>query len=171
MKIPEMKIPDLKIPELLRRKPDFGLPRVLKVGDAADCSALHATGFAHPWSASEFEALLSDPACLSVGVDAKWGLAGYLMSRVASDEAEVLTVVVAPVLRRFGCAQRLLSDHLSRLAARGVAMVFLEVDAENEAALSLYRRNGFEEVGRRKAYYARADGARADALVMRRKLG
>ncbi|MBB4197024.1 ribosomal-protein-alanine N-acetyltransferase [Rhodoblastus sphagnicola] len=161
----------MKIPELLRKKPEFSLPRLLKVGDASDCSSLHATGFAHPWSASEFEALLADPSCLSVGVALKSELAGYLMSRVASDEAEVLTIVVAPTLRTFGCAQRLLLDHLSRLAARGVTVVFLEVDAENEAAMALYRRNGFVEVGRRKAYYARAEGARGDALVMRRNLG
>lgn len=160
----------MKIPELLRRKPDFALPRVLKVGDAVDCASLHATGFAHSWSASEFESLLADSACLSVGVDTKSGLAGYLMSRIAVDEAEVLTIVVAPALRMFGCAQRLLQDHLSRLAARRVQVVFLEVDAQNQAALALYRRNGFLEVGRRKAYYARADGDRADALVMRRNL-
>jgi ribosomal-protein-alanine N-acetyltransferase len=160
----------MKIPELLRRKPEFALPRILKVGDAVDCSDLHATGFAHPWSASEFEALLADPACLSVGVETKSGLAGYLMSRIAADEAEVLTIVVAPALRMFGCAQRLLLDHLSRLAARRVQVVFLEVDAENEAALALYRRNGFQEVGRRKAYYPKAGGDRCDALIMRRNL-
>lgn len=160
----------MKIPELLRRKPDFSLPRILKVGDAVDCASLHATGFAHPWSASEFEALLADSACLSVGVDTKSGLAGYLMSRIAADEAEVLTIVVAPAFRMFGCAQRLLLDHLSRLAARRVQAVFLEVDAQNEAALALYRRNGFLEVGRRKAYYAREGGDRGDALVMRRNL-
>jgi len=160
----------MKIPEILRRKPDFALPRLLKVGDAGDCAVLHETGFAHPWSASEFEALLADSACLSVGVDTKAGLAGYLMSRIAADEAEVLTIVVAPALRMFGCAQRLLLDHLSRLAARRVAVVFLEVDAENAAALALYRRNGFAEVGRRKAYYPRPGGERGDALVMRRNL-
>jgi [ribosomal protein S18]-alanine N-acetyltransferase len=160
----------MKIPELLRRKPEFALPRLLKTRDAVDCSALHATGFAHPWSASEFETLLADASCLCVGVETKAVLAGYLMSRIASDEAEILTVVVAPALRRFGCAQRLLLDHLARLAARGVINVFLEVDAENEAALALYLRNGFQEVGRRKAYYAKAGGVRGDALVMRRNL-
>jgi [ribosomal protein S18]-alanine N-acetyltransferase len=160
----------MKIPELLRRKPEFALPRILKVRDAIDCSSLHATGFAHPWSAGEFEALLADSACLSVGVETKSGLAGYLMSRIAADEAEVLTIVVAPALRMFGCAQRLLQDHLSRLAARRVKVVFLEVDAENEAALALYRRHGFLEVGRRKAYYSKAGGGRCDALIMRRNL-
>jgi ribosomal-protein-alanine N-acetyltransferase len=159
----------MKIPELLKRKPEFELPRPLKIGEAADCSILHATGFAHPWSASDFEALLADSACLSVGVKTKSGLAGFLMSRIASDEAEILTIVVAPALRGFGCAQLLLRDHLSRLAARRALALFLEVDAENEPALALYRRNGFWEVGRRKAYYQGEDG-RHDALVMRRNL-
>jgi ribosomal-protein-alanine N-acetyltransferase len=157
----------MKLPELLRRKPEFELPRLLKVADACDCASLHATGFAHSWSASEFETLMSDRACLGVGIRTKAGLAGYLVSRAASDEAEILTIVVAPALRGFGCAQRLLQDHLSRLAARNVRTLFLEVDAQNLPAMALYRRNGFVEVGRRKAYYS-AGGS--DALIMRRNL-
>jgi ribosomal-protein-alanine N-acetyltransferase len=160
----------MKIPELLRRNPEFKHPRLLKIDDAGDCAMLHQTGFAHPWSASEFEALLTDAACLGVCVEARSGLAGYLLSRIASDEAEVLTIIVAPALRGFGCAQLLLLDHLSRLAARRVQTLFLEVDAENKPAVALYRRNGFLEVGRRKAYYAKTEGVRCDALVMRRNL-
>ncbi len=50
----------------------------------------------------------------------------------------------------------LLTRHLGRLAALGIARIFLEVDEDNRAALRLYARAGFREVGRREGYYARA---------------
>ena len=53
----------------------------------------------------------------------------------------------------------------------GAEAMLLEVSAENAAALSLYRKLGFVEVGRRKAYYTHDDGTRTTALVMRRDLG
>ena len=97
-------------------------------------------------------------------------IAGFILSRRAVDEAEVLTVVVEPSSRRTGCGQRLLGAHLARLASLGVAKVFLEVEEGNVAALALYRRFGFSAEGRRKNYYAKADGSRGDALLMRRIL-
>jgi ribosomal-protein-alanine N-acetyltransferase len=57
-------------------------------------------------------------------------------------------------------------------AARGAAALFLEVEAGNDAALALYRGQGFHEAGVRRGYYAGASGAGGarDALVLRRAL-
>jgi ribosomal-protein-alanine N-acetyltransferase len=49
-------------------------------------------------------------------------------------------------------------------------VLFLEVADDNPAALALYEGSGFEQAGRRRAYYARPDARRADALVLRRPL-
>ena len=57
---------------------------------------------------------------------------------------------------------------MGRLAGMGVRSLFLEVDEGNAAARRLYERAGFAEVGRRKAYYQKADGSAATALVMKR---
>ena len=145
-------------------------PRLLRPVDAGGCARLHATSFAHPWPAEEFEALLADSACVGDGAGEKGEVTGFILSRRALDEAEVLTVVVDPAIRRGGCAGRLLGAHLARLAAFGVAKVFLEVEEGNAAALALYRRFGFSVEGKRKNYYARTDGGRGDALIMRRLL-
>ncbi len=51
----------------------------------------------------------------------------------------------------------------------GVETFYLEVRPSNAAALRLYQRMGFEEIGRRRAYYP-AGSAREDAIVMRRVL-
>lgn len=103
-----------------------------------------------------------------MGLQGKSGLAGFLLSRIASDEAEILTIVVEFAWRRLGCAQKMVENHCSQLIGRGVTTLFLEVNSENAAARALYRRNGFVEAGLRKAYYAKADGCRGDAVVMRR---
>jgi ribosomal-protein-alanine N-acetyltransferase len=65
----------------------------------------------------------------------------------------------------------LLDRHLHNLERRGIARLFLEVESGNKPALALYRRFGFVQVGERPGYYARPDGSRALALIMRRDLG
>jgi ribosomal-protein-alanine N-acetyltransferase len=96
-------------------------------------------------------------------------LAGFVVSRIAADQAEILSIAVDASYRGLGLARKMLGVHLRRLAAYGVAAVFLEVDERNVAARRLYAGFGFTEVGRRESYYAAADGAAA-ALVLRLEL-
>lgn len=139
--------------------------------DAAALTALHGRAFAHGWSESEFERLLADKVVIAhvARAGSSKTPAGFMLSRRAADEAEILTVAVAPAERGRGIARQLLARHLGRLAALGIARVFLEVDDGNRPALQLYARAGFREVGRRAGYYARAEGSGA-ALTLRRNL-
>ena len=59
---------------------------------------------------------------------------------------------------------------LAAARAAGAESAFLEVAEGNAVALALYRGVGFAETGRRRAYYAHADRAAEDALVLRRDL-
>jgi ribosomal-protein-alanine N-acetyltransferase len=95
-------------------------------------------------------------------------LAGFILSRMAADEAEILSVAVAARRRGRGVARALLDLHLRRLAGLGVRAVFLEVEESNEPARRLYRRAGFREVGRRPGYYPEGGGSALAALVLRR---
>ncbi len=92
------------------------------------------------------------------------------MSRIALDEAEILTVAVQTEIRARGLGRALLAFHLSRLASAGVTQVFLEVDEANEPALRLYRRFGFAKVGERAGYYPKGAAKAATALVLRATL-
>ena len=92
--------------------------------------------------------------------------AGFILCRVAADEAEVLTLAVAPPVRRRGVAGALLDRGMAVALAAGARAVFLEVATDNPGAEALYRGRGFAEVGRRPAYFSRAGGAVA-ALIMR----
>ncbi len=150
-------------------------PVIHRIGPEAsrDCADIHAQSFARRWSAVEFESLLADR---SVVADAATNartrqMMGFVLSRLAADEAEILTIAVAPARRRKGIAGQLLTTHLGRLAAAGAKTLFLEVDAENHAALTLYAGFGFRQVGTRKAYYPKAGEAAGAALIMRRELG
>jgi ribosomal-protein-alanine N-acetyltransferase len=138
-----------------------------------DCAAIHAASFAHPWSETDFEQLMLGPGVVADGaIEVNDGeLAGFVLSRIALDEAEILTIAVAPERRRCGIAQTLLLIHLRGLAALGVDRLFLEVDTDNIAARALYARHGFHQVAERKAYYRKGDATPASALVMRRDFG
>ena len=129
---------------------------------------LHAGAFARPWSAIDFEGMLAERDILADGLflGAQAAPVGFALSRRVLDEAEILTVAIAPDGRGRGLSRPLLAHHLSELRLRGVRRVHLEVEEGNEPALRLYRSLGFEEVGRRSAYYAKADGAAASALTM-----
>jgi ribosomal-protein-alanine N-acetyltransferase len=91
---------------------------------------------------------------------------GFLLGRVAAGEAEVLTLAVDPGVRRQGLGAGLLAGFLRLAAERGACRVFLEVAADNGAALALYARAGLAPVGRRRGYFAVPGLAAVDALVL-----
>jgi len=134
--------------------------------DAAAIAALHAASFKRGWSEDEFYRLLTDRNVVAHRIVIGRTFVGFIISRLAAGEAEILSVAIAPRWRGRGLARPLLDLHLRRLAGLGVRAVFLEVDEQNAPANGLYRRAGFYEVGRRKGYY---DGG-ATALVLRRDL-
>lgn len=139
---------------------------------ARDCARIHAVSFAKAWSAAEIvqmaarREILADVALDGPGAQ----LLGFVMSRVATPEAEILTIAVDPGQRTQGVGRALLRDHMSRLSALGVHRLFLEVEDGNVPALKLYKGFGFEKVGSRPGYYAKPDGTRATALVLRAEL-
>ena len=156
---------------LFGRKPQ-PIIAVARTDDAAALATIHATGFERGWDTHEFERLLADR--LVIGHIARPGgrgsPTGFALSRLVIGEAEILTVVVAPSARKAGLATALMQHHLGRLAGLGAKKVFLEVAEDNGAAIRLYQRYGFSEIGRRNAYYARAGRPAAAAIVMERVL-
>jgi ribosomal-protein-alanine N-acetyltransferase len=132
------------------------------VAHAAVFAALHAGAFPDDtWDAGVFATLLGQPGVIGL-LDER---GGFLVLRVAADEAEVLTIGVGERRRGIGGALMRAGIAAAREAAAGV--MYLEVAAGNDAALALYRGLGFRDVGRRKRYYAGG----GDAVVLRLGLG
>ncbi|PZS26456.1 MAG: ribosomal-protein-alanine N-acetyltransferase [Pseudonocardiales bacterium] len=120
------------------------------------------------WTASGYRTELADNdrRHYLVAQGAQGELLGWAGVMVIADSAEILTVGVIPGARRRGIARQLLDGLLAEARRRGVVEAFLEVRIDNEAAQSLYAREGFVQVGVRPGYY---DGGRVDAVVMRRE--
>src|SRR5688572_4159591 len=149
-----------------------GEPALTEAGprDARAIARLHAASFRRGWSDGEFERLLIERNIVAHRATKGRAIEGFILSRIAAGEAEILSVAVAPAQRGRGLARSLLNLHLRRLAGLGAQAVFLEVDEDNEPARRLYARAGFREVGRRAGYYQHADNNAATALVLRRDL-
>lgn len=124
----------------------------------AEMARIHRAAFTHAraWSAQEIETLGQPPGFI-VSRDG-----GFAIGRAVAGEAELLTLAVDPAVRRRGLGRALLADFE---AGCGAARLFLEVAADNAAAIALYRSAGWGEIGRRPGYYARGQGA-VDAVLM-----
>jgi len=146
----------------------------LRLADAAALALLHREDFGRPWSEDEFAALLSEATVVGFGArEAGHGgepPVGFVLARLAGDEAEILSVAVDRAQRRKGIGWLLMDAVLRHLHAERAEALFLEVDEANAPALALYRRLGFIQVGARPNYYRDANGAPSSALVMRRDL-
>lgn len=119
-----------------------------------------------PWSATDFAGFLADPLCFLL-VE---GDAGFLLGRAVAGEAELLTLAVAPESRRLGLGRKLVHRFLYQARLLGAEQAFLEVSAQNPAAILLYESAGFVRAGLRRGYYQAPAGDRIDALVLSRPM-
>jgi ribosomal-protein-alanine N-acetyltransferase len=132
-------------------------------GDVDVLATIHAACFAESWSLESIAALLATP-----GTFALLSADGFILARVAGDEAEILSLGVRPDGRRNGQARALVVDAASRAA--GAAVMFLEVGADNAPARGLYAGLGFREAGVRKGYYREPGKPPQDALTLKAEL-
>ncbi len=134
------------------------------VAHAAAMAAIHRLAFPpnEAWGTDSIAIQLALPGVFG-WLDRRGGM---ILARVAADEVEVLTLAVAPTVRRLGLGTRLLAAAMTLATSRGARNAFLDVSISNIAARTLYARAGFTPTGRRPRYYA--DGT--DALVLRRTL-
>ena len=137
--------------------------------DAPRLAQLHGASFHRGWGEGEFEQMLAERNTLVHRLRRGRKTIGFAVSRMAADEAEILSIAVEPRHRGRGLSRNLLLTHLGHLAGRGVRTVFLEVEENNQPARRLYDRAGFAVSGRRERYY-RQDGEQLNALIMRRDL-
>ncbi len=118
----------------------------------------------------EFEQILGERSALAHRLRLGNKIIGFIVSRTAADEAEILSVAVDSDYRGRGLSRDLLRTHLGYLAGHGLKTVFLEVEENNRPARALYEKAGFRMVGRRERYYKDSSGEQLNALVMQRTL-
>jgi ribosomal-protein-alanine N-acetyltransferase len=137
-------------------------PRPATLLDAQAMADLHRICFDVPWSVDAFQAFLATDQAFVIGSP----LQAFIVARTTLDEAEILTLAVAPSKQRGGLASRLLEHSVAVLAKQSVRRLFLEVACDNQGACALYLNFGFVQVGTRKAYYKRQNGPAMDAMIL-----
>ncbi len=128
-----------------------------------DLAAIERECFERPWSEDLLaEELYHDNASYIVAVAEDGTVLGYAALKVVLDEGCIEKVVVKAQYRRMGVAGALV-DTFVRFGRANLAFITLEVRASNDPAIQFYMKHGFEQVGRRKNYYAELN---EDAILM-----
>ena len=112
--------------------------------------------FSVQWTHEQLMAQLSDFMHIFLAAEDENGRAvGYAGLMYVLDEGYISNVAVSPDRRREGIADMLLTELYERAKAKKLSFLTLEVRESNIPAQSLYKKHGYTEVGRRKAYYSR----------------
>ncbi len=144
------------------RKPDakFAL-RTATEKDVAWLAAIQAAVFENKWSEKMIRDSLKIAECIIAD------RLGFMIYEITADECEVKTIAVLPDARRKSVASFMFGQFLGNCIVRQVKKIFLEVEANNVAALRFYEKFGFKEFSQRKNYY----GENRDAVLMQLAIG
>ncbi|MEC5162138.1 MULTISPECIES: ribosomal protein S18-alanine N-acetyltransferase [unclassified Janthinobacterium] len=135
--------------------------------DIDEVLGLEECVYPHPWSRGNFVDSLASGYQAWVLRDQHGYLLGYFLLMAIVDEAHLLNVAVSAEIQGQGLGRFLLNQAVACARGLGMESVLLEVRPSNSRALEIYRRYGFSQIGRRKAYYPGANQQREDAIVMR----
>lgn len=132
----------------------------------AQITALEAVCFSDPWSEGSVAAELDNPLSCWLVCQENGEVLGYVGSQTVLDQSDMMNIAVAAEARRRGIAQALIQALTAQLKTRGSRSLSLEVRPSNAAAVALYQKLGFTQVGRRPNYYRHP---REDGLILRKE--
>jgi ribosomal-protein-alanine N-acetyltransferase len=143
--------------------------RLMDTGDLPSVLAIEVANYEFPWPEDIFK------DCLRTMTYTNWVLeapediiVGYCIISVAAGESHIMNLSVSPEFQHHGAGRKML-EHMIAYARSRAECIFLEVRPSNPRALELYKKNGFHEIGLRKAYYPAANG-REDAIMLELEL-
>ena len=142
--------------------------RPMSEEDLDDIMSIETRIYDFPWTRQIFL------DCLRVGYvcqvcEVESDLAGYCIMSTGASEAHVLNLCIGHNFRRRGLGERLLSHMLGLAKNKDINTVFLEVRPSNTAALTLYDKLEFNQIGTRRDYYPAKIG-REDAVILAKSL-
>ena len=132
----------------------------------AQVAVLEKQCFSAPWSEASVAGELDNPLSVWLVCEDQGRVLGYVGSQTVLEESDMMNIAVLPEARRAGIGERLILSLIELLKDRGSRSLALEVRASNTPAISLYKKLGFLQVGRRPNYYR---GPREDALILRKE--
>lgn len=142
--------------------------RAMRAEDVDAVVAIETEVFSSPWQRETFLELIGRRNLeLLVMEHGSEGIVGYAVLWCVLDQGELANLAITPPMRGRGLGTRLLGRVVEVAREHGVETIYLEVRESNAAALELYRRFGFSQVGLRKGYY---DHPKEDARILMAKL-
>ena len=142
--------------------------RPLVITDLEAVMAIEVEAYQFPWTHGIFrDCMRVGYSCWCYVVDGV--IEGYGVMSVAAGESHILNLTVQPQLRRRGIGERLLKQFLQLAQRHNADVIMLEVRPSNTAAIRLYEKLGFNEMGVRRNYYPDKNG-REDALLLAKSL-
>lgn len=134
----------------------------LIVDNAQEIAAIYNSCFDEKWNTEFFANSLSSETGFGYKFSDGIKIFGFILCRQVDTEIEVITFCVLPQFRNMGIGRKLL-ETLSHYSSVSNSSVFLEVDCNNQIAIGLYQKIGFQQISTRKSYYQNG----ADAIVMK----
>ena len=130
------------------------------------------TVYPHPWSRANFEDSIQTGYQMQVLTSTDSDILGYFIAMKGFEEVHLLNITVAEPNQRQGWAKLMLDALAVWSRGQGAAWLWLEVRANNERALQVYKAQGFKLISVRQDYYPKGPKAngREDAIVMSLKL-
>ena len=138
----------------------------MRVPDLTEVMAIERQAYPVPWTHGNFVDSLAAGYPAEVLRGPRAALLGYWVAMPGVDELHLLNITVAPAWQGRGLAVVMLDRLVAACRQRGLTQLWLEVRVGNERAREVYRRYGFAEVGKRRAYYPVTEGPREDAVLM-----
>jgi len=135
-------------------------------GDVPKLAEIEKICFSEPWSEAVFKEFLGRNGSVVLAAASEGTVVGYVTGAYVLDQADIYNIAVTADCRRKGVGDALLWEFFASLPA-DVKTVGLEVRESNGAAISMYKKNGFETVGMRKNFYS---SPRENAVLMTKQL-
>lgn len=141
--------------------------------DFYEISQIHKASFTKGWEDGAIAEMLKTPSIsgMVARLADKKTIIAFLISRSVAKEAEIITIATAPNARRTGAGKSLMQEFIRESLTNRLTEMFLEVDENNIAAVTLYKSLGFKKVGERQGYYDNSQNnvnlENSNALIMR----
>jgi [ribosomal protein S18]-alanine N-acetyltransferase len=155
----------------------------MQVADLEEVLGIEAVSHLHPWTRGNFtDSLAAGHWAYCIRPQVEQAIKGsyldpsvlwaYCILFPAVDELHLLNITVSPKLRKLGLGSRIMASIESVAAQQNIPRIILEVRPSNTAAIGLYHKLGYEQIGIRKNYYPASpdSGGREDAVVMAKSI-
>jgi ribosomal-protein-alanine N-acetyltransferase len=140
--------------------------RRMRETDIPEVHRIEALSFSNPWSDDTFLGEIQNTSVsFPLVVVRRPGdeVVAYIIYWHIREDVQVNNVAVRPDCRGLGLGEAMVRFAIAKVRAAGAEFMTLEVRPSNAAAVTLYKKLGFEVLGVRKNYYTKPG---EDAYVM-----